>query len=163
MINYYARLTGLPGIINPMRRVDLSGCHRMFPLLIFGAIVKKKNVLIIEDDQSMQKLIVIVLQHLGYLATVCHSAELALIGFSSAKYDLVITDLFMEGMGGIEAIRVMREQKPEVTIIAISAGYAGMSREDALRAAKKIGASTILEKPFTVERLTEVVSHYTKD
>lgn len=126
--------------------------------MIVGENVKKKNVLVIEDDQSMRDIIVLTMQHLGFMVTACHSVELALVGFTPANYDLVITDLFMKGLGGIEGIQLMRKRKPDVPIIAISGGCAGMPREMALRAAKKIGADEVLAKPFTVERLSETVN-----
>jgi len=108
----------------------------------------------------MRDLIVLAVQQLGYMVTACHSVELALVGFKPANYDLVITDLFMEGMGGIEGIQLMRKRKPDVPIIAISAGYEGMPRESALLAARKVGANEALAKPFTMEQLSEIVSGF---
>ena len=66
----------------------------------------------------------------------------------------------MSGIGGIEGIKKMSELNPNVPIIAMSAGYGEMSPDNALKAAKKIGANNILAKPFEISQLMEIVKTY---
>ncbi len=71
---------------------------------------------------------------------------------------LVITDIFMAGMSGLVGIEKIRELSSNIQIIAMSAGYSDMSAEDALKTGRKIGADTILSKPFPLADLRETVA-----
>ncbi len=124
------------------------------------AMVRKKKgrILIIEDDDLMVELMYAVLTDLGYQVASAHKVEVALIDFEQLRYDLVITDLFMEGMGGVEGIAKIGSLNKDIPIIAISAGYKNMPAEKALLAARKIGATAALPKPFTPEELSRKVT-----
>ncbi len=111
------------------------------------------NVLVIDDEESHASLISRVISKNGHHVDVVHRAEDGLAKFQGRKYDLVITDVFMEGMGGIKGISGMRQTRPEVPIIAISAGFSNMSAEAALKTAREVGADAILPKPFPLADL----------
>lgn len=96
------------------------------------------------------------------MITAANSTEDALNGFKHANYRLVITDLFMEGMGGIEGIGIFRKINKDIPILAISAGYKGMSPNNALLAAKKIGATACMPKPLNPEELANKVKQLMK-
>ncbi|MBT3304970.1 MAG: response regulator [Alphaproteobacteria bacterium] len=117
-----------------------------------------KNILVIEDDEAAAELMEMLLMSVGYRVTVAHSAEDALVGFSDAGYHLVVTDLNMPGMGGAEGIIEFRKLTPEVPVIVVSASYRAMSPEEAARAAKEIGATAVLAKPFEFDDLTGLVA-----
>jgi len=119
--------------------------------------MKKKNILIIDDDMLVIEMIAVLLADKGYQTTMADSAENGLNGFMEAGYDLVLSDIFMEGMGGIEGIAQMRAMNPGIPIIAISAGYKGMAPGTALKAAGKIGAVGTLAKPIDPEKLFATV------
>ena len=86
------------------------------------------------------------------------SMEEALLGFEEMPYELVIADIFMTGMGGIEGIQRMREVRPEVKILATSAGYSDITSKAALKAAENIGADAVVAKPFSLNELRELVT-----
>lgn len=111
------------------------------------------SVLVIDDVESHAALIARVITKVGYNVDVVHSGEDGLAKFQDRKYDMVITDVFMKGMGGINAIVAMRQARPEVPIIAVSAGYSDMSATAALQEAIKVGADAILPKPFPLAEL----------
>lgn len=118
----------------------------------------KKRILIVEDDDLMVDLVYAVLTNLGYQVFSAHRMEVALINFKQLHYDLVITDLFMDGMGGVEGIVRISSFGKDIPIIATSAGYKDMPAEKALLAARKIGATAALPKPFTPEQLGRLVT-----
>ena len=120
--------------------------------------MRKPLVLVIDDDPGMTDLISFSLTDRGYQVVVSFAMEAALGQFEHMNYDLVITDIFMNGMGGIEGIQRIRSMQPNTKIIAISGGYASMTPEQTLQAASKIGADAALAKPFTVEELEQAVS-----
>ena len=64
----------------------------------------------------------------------------------------------MDGMGGIEGIAEIGSLNKEIPIIATSAGFKDMPPEKALLAASKIGATAVLPKPFTLEKLGRMVT-----
>ena len=106
----------------------------------------------------MVELMSSVLIDLGYQVASAHKVEAALINFEQLRYDLVITDLFMDGMGGIEGIAEIGSLNKDIPIIATSAGFKDMPPEKALLAAKKIGATATLPKPFTPDELGRMVT-----
>ena len=111
------------------------------------------NVLVIDDEEAHASLLARVITKNGHRVDVVHRAEDGLAKFRDRGYDLVITDVFMSGMGGIEGIRKMREIRADISIIAISAGFSEMSAEAALEAAREVGADAILPKPFPLADL----------
>ncbi len=116
------------------------------------------NVLVIDDEESHASLVSRVFRKNGYDVAVAHSAEDGLAKFQDGSFNLVITDIFMKGIGGIAGIGRIREAQPDVFIIAMSAGYSDMSAEAALNSAREIGADAVLPKPFALADLMATVS-----
>lgn len=119
---------------------------------------RKLHILVIDDDPGIANVISYTLGQVGHQIIVAFSMEDALTQFEHLTYDIIITDIFMEGMGGIEGIKTIREIQPEAKIIAISGGYSDMPPEVALLAAAKIGADAALPKPFKIGKLREMIS-----
>ena len=120
--------------------------------------MKAKRILIIDDDRSMVDLIAAITMHQGHQPTTSYDIENGLFGFSKGLYDLVITDIFMKGVGGIEGINQIRNIDKDVPIIAVSGGYNNISPEKTVLAAQKIGANFGLAKPFEPEDLIKVIN-----
>jgi DNA-binding response OmpR family regulator len=119
---------------------------------------RKQRVLVIDDDTSIGGFITTVLRSDDYDVTVTHRAELGLKGLAREGYQLVITDIFMDGMGGLELIEMVTAKLPNVRILAISGGFRNMTSEDTLDAAAKIGADAILAKPIDAEYILSKVT-----
>jgi len=115
------------------------------------------KILIIDDDVMVGEFLDVVLTNLGFQTTVTKSAEEGYAKFGETNYDLVLSDIFMAGMGGIDGIMMMRGAKADIPIIAMSAGYHDMTPEKALKAAELIGADGILAKPFDSKRLLAAI------
>lgn len=113
------------------------------------------RVLLIEDDESMRRVLEQSLEQAGYAVTAVVDGGVGLRSFRAQPADLVITDLVMPGEEGISIIIRLREEFPNTPIIAISGStvrapqYLGM--------ALKLGATRGLEKPFTRETLLAIV------
>ncbi len=117
------------------------------------AIRRKPVVLVIDDDPEIVDLISSAINGPKFQVVVSFSMEDALWQFEHSNYDLIISDIYMVGMGGIEGIQKIKHLQPNSKIIAISGGYASMSPEQTLHAAKKIGADIVLPKPFRLDEL----------
>ncbi len=116
------------------------------------------NVLVIDDEKSHASLVSRVFKKNGYDVAVAHSAEDGLAQLEDGDFGLIITDIFMEGIGGIAGIEKIRASSPDVMIIAMSAGYSDMSAQEALATAKEVGADAVLPKPFALADLMVTVS-----
>ena len=120
--------------------------------------MKPKSVLVIDDDRPMVNLIAAIVMSQGHQPTTSSDVVTGLSGFRPGLYDLVISDIFMEGAGGIEGIKQIRQIDPAVPIIAVSAGYNDMAPEKAVMAAEKIGANYGVAKPFTPEDMAQLIN-----
>ncbi len=116
-------------------------------------MTKKKMALVIDDDNQLADMTSLMLMQLDYNTLFCATFEQGLDIFAKSKIDLIVTDIFMPGMGGIEGIRQLKQGFPDCTILAMSGGWSGMSPADAILAAQKIGADAGLQKPFNAKDL----------
>ena len=115
------------------------------------------RILVVDDDEQIRELIDSMLTAYGYETTLANNGQLATQAYREQPFDLVITDLVMPDMEGIELIQKLRAINQDVTIIAISGGFSGIS-DTYLKTAKFLGAKYTLPKPFKLDELLNVVS-----
>jgi len=120
-----------------------------------------KRILVVEDDTMVLTLISRMLRRVGYEVFETMRAEQAIDAVSSTGFDAVLTDIFMPGVGGIEGIMRMRALKPDLPIIAMSAGFEDMSGDKASAAALKVGATAVIAKPVERDELYEILARHT--
>jgi two-component system KDP operon response regulator KdpE len=106
------------------------------------------RVLIVDDNPSVRKLVSVNLQARGYTVTMADTGETALRLFAPSEYDLILLDLILPGLGGIEVCNQIREQS-DVPIIVLSA----REDEDLKVRALDAGADDYVTKPFSHEEL----------
>src|SRR5688500_476167 len=111
------------------------------------------QLLVIEDDPASRQLILRILRPEGHSLTFAENGAIGLAKLAQAKVDLVLTDLLMPIVEGLETIREVRRLYPDVRIIAISG-----VRADYLEAASKFGANAVLRKPFQPAALRDAVA-----
>jgi CheY-like chemotaxis protein len=114
------------------------------------------RILVIDDDNEVRGMLCRVLQEAGYEPEAAENGDIALALFRVDPAELIITDIFMPGMAGLEAITELRKEAPEVPIIAISGGWRG-SDLDFLSVAQSMGATRTFRKPLEREQLIEAV------
>lgn len=121
-----------------------------------------KKILIIEDDDFVQKMLRQTFERAGYEVGVAENGATGLKLYDAKlnllePYDIVITDLIMPEMEGIETITKLRKSNPNVKIIAISGG--GRNKpEHYLHLAEKLGATYTFTKPVDRDKLLEAVA-----
>ncbi len=113
----------------------------------------RKFILVIDDSSTIRTLVGEMLSKHGYQTLEAETVELVFTDLGRIEFDLVVIDIFMPGMGGIEGIAKIHKNWPDVKIIAISAGVGEMDKEKTLQAAALQGADMTLAKPFTEEEL----------
>jgi len=115
------------------------------------------HILVIDDDVLICNVLRHTLEKSGYRVTAAHNGRKALAAHKAAPADLVITDMIMPDMEGIETIMEFKRSSPAMKIIAMSGGGMGKGG-DYLSIAKKFGVHRILPKPFTMQNLTAAVT-----
>ena len=109
--------------------------------------------LIVDDEQSIRRLCMTVGQALGLLCAEADTAEAALESVETAPPDLVVTDLKLPNLSGVDVLRKIKELLPR-TEVAIMTGHGSI--ESAVEAMRQ-GAYDYIEKPFRVERLRQLL------
>jgi CheY-like chemotaxis protein len=115
------------------------------------------NILIIDDDAAVSQTLSLILTHAGHHVTTATSVRRALALLTGGNFDLVLTDIIMPELDGIEAIRRIRADHPGLRIIAMSGG-GKIDKADFLHMAKALGADGVIDKPVRSERLLALVS-----
>jgi two-component system response regulator AtoC len=113
----------------------------------------KLHFLIVDDEQSIRRLCITVGQGLGYLCAEAETAEAALETLEINPPDLLVTDLKLPSLSGVELLRKVKELLPR-TEVAIMTGHGSV--ETAVDAMRQ-GAYDYIEKPFRVERLRQLL------
>ncbi len=112
------------------------------------------RVLVVDDDLEMRRTLTSALSSHSVFQAANGTEALRLL--KSEPIDLVVTDLVMPGMDGIETIVALRKTFPKLKVIAVS-GAADRIRESALSAAEQLGINGTLAKPFMPEELITLV------
>jgi CheY-like chemotaxis protein len=114
------------------------------------------SILVIDDDAAVSRTLSLILTRAGYQVSTVTSGRKGLEMLSEGGFDLVLTDIIMPELDGIEAIRRIRTDHPGLRIIAMSGG-GQIDKADFLHMAEALGADRVLEKPVRSERLLELV------
>jgi CheY-like chemotaxis protein len=120
------------------------------------------HLLVIDDDDAVLRSLERILDRAGYQVTTVGDGREALRRLQAEAPDLVITDVFMPEMDGIEFLLQVRELHPELPILVISGG--GFAPADfVLEDASQLGADAILPKPFEQDQVLERVARLLAD
>ena len=117
-----------------------------------------RRVLIIDDDTFYGGLVAKAFGQRRWLPVTCLNMEDALKEIEALKVDLIVTDIFMPGIGGIEGIPFLKSKAPDVLIIAISGGWDKLPPDEAVKAAVKVGANGGLAKPIKGDLLDKLLA-----
>ncbi len=115
---------------------------------------KKKHVLAVDDSEPMRKLVSLVLKAAGYDVTTASDGTEALEKFRIHDFDLVVTDMNMPKMHGLDLIRSIRETDMEVPILALTTE----SEENIRQRGSQAGANGWVLKPFQATPFVDLVT-----
>jgi PAS domain S-box-containing protein len=114
-------------------------------------------ILIIDDNEQVNAMLQDMLSNEGYRVLVAPSGLKGISLLRQEPVNLLITDMLMPAMDGIELIQEARRLLPSLKIIAMSGGGVGLTPDTYLGAAQHLGASSVLVKPFSRESLLKTV------
>jgi CheY-like chemotaxis protein len=119
-----------------------------------------ERILVVDDEKPVRDALALLLRQEGFRVVVAESGHVAVEAIEAFTFGLVIVDIFMPGMNGLETIKIFRANAPEVPIMAMS-GYAsgsGFVDPDFFRTAMDFGATCCLRKPFKREQLLDAIA-----
>jgi DNA-binding NtrC family response regulator len=108
-----------------------------------------ERILVVDDEEQMRDLLVKVLERKGYQVSVCGNGVDALAFLEREPADLVVTDVRMPGLSGMEALRAIKELNPDIVVIIMTAFG---SIDQAVQAVKD-GAYDYINKPFKIDEM----------
>ena len=120
--------------------------------------MKKLKILVVEDEGPLS---FFVSQTLGeeHYVTLARTGEEALEKFAPGEYDLIITDIKLPGISGLELLAKIQMQDPDIKSIVVTAYDSFETREKV----KNLNADAFLPKPFTVQTLREAIKKIFKE
>jgi DNA-binding response OmpR family regulator len=117
------------------------------------------HVLVVEDEPSVANGLKIVLSEEGYVVDVAMNGQSALNTFRGNGFDLVVADLRLPDIDGMDVVRQIKDERPDTKVVIIT-GYPSVS--SAVESAK-IGVSDYLRKPFTEDEFKAAVDEALKE
>ncbi len=112
-----------------------------------------EKILVVDDEQSLREVLSIMLKRAGYAATTVADGEEAIEQLQKEIFDLVITDLRMPKVDGMEVLKAVKSASPETVVLIISA----FATADSAVEAMKQGAYDYLTKPFQVDEVQLII------
>lgn len=118
-----------------------------------------KRVLIIDDEPQVRRMLKKFFLLSGYDSSDAQDGKVGIQIQREIPFDIVITDIFMPEVDGIEMIKMLKTEFPDTKIIAMSGGYRGSPNHyfDYLEAAEVIGADCSFVKPIDLDKLLDKV------
>ena len=120
--------------------------------------MKPLAILVVDDHPIMREVVCQILEDAGHFVREAAEGREALRKLSCARFDLVVTDIVMPEMDGIELIGELQRRYPDIRIIAMSGGSERFPMKDGLAIARRLGAGATLTKPFVADQLLDAVS-----
>jgi DNA-binding NtrC family response regulator len=128
----------------------------------FGNIASKKmRILVLDDNVDLLESMRLLLDSCGHEAVTSTDVREAIDIQSRRPADVLITDIFMPGTDGLEAIVAFRSRWPDLKIVAISGGGV-VAKRDYLGVAAEIGANAMMRKPFDPQELLDTVDRFAR-
>ncbi len=112
------------------------------------------QILVVEDRESLRRMLERALVEEGYRVEVAESGELAVEQLRDLDFDLVLTDLMLPGISGLEVLKSCRDLRPATPVVVLTA----FGTVDTAVEAMKLGASDFMEKPVEIDDLYRLVA-----
>ncbi len=116
--------------------------------------MSRKSILVVDDEKSQREILEMILSGEGYDVTTASSGEAAMKFVADRRFDLVLTDLKMAGMSGLDLLKELTDFDKSIIVLLLTAHGTVDSAVDALR----LGAFDYLQKPYDREKLLETIS-----
>ncbi|MDH7481003.1 MAG: response regulator [Armatimonadota bacterium] len=116
-------------------------------------MIRKRNILVADDEVNLCKILEAELKNAGYAVTVVHDGVQAVEKAREIDFDIIVLDLRMPEMDGLNALREIRKHDKETPIIIMTA----YENHDTMASALSMGATACINKPFDLDSITALV------
>lgn len=113
-------------------------------------------ILVVDDDERVREVLELLLKQMGHDVLSCAEGSKATAMVDSAPVELVMTDILMPDVDGIEILRTLKHARPDLPVVVMSGGGIYDARV-LLKTAGLLGAATTLAKPFQPADVERVV------
>jgi DNA-binding NtrC family response regulator len=138
--------------VGPHRMIDIeTPVARAIPAPSRGS--KKQKILVVDDEQFMVHTLSRILEVMGYNVIAAFGGREAFDKYIAEKVDLVVSDVHMPDMNGIELLTSIKSRDPEFPVILVT----GYGVEDARKTAGQYHADGFLGKPFRIDELRQII------
>lgn len=111
--------------------------------------MEKGHILIVEDEEKIARVLQLELEYEGYSVTIKHNGTEGLDAAAEGGYSLVLLDVMLPGLSGLEVLRRLRKTDPQTPVILLTARDSIPDKVTGL----DIGANDYVTKPFEIEEL----------
>jgi len=115
----------------------------------------KGRILVVDDEKSMREVLEIFLRNEGYTVSVAENGEQAAAALKEDIFDLIITDMKMPKMDGLDLLRTVKELNPDTIVVIVTA----FGNTESAVEAMKLGAYDYIQKPFKMDDIRLVVKN----
>ncbi len=115
---------------------------------------KSARILVVDDDAGIRRLVHTLLKNAGYCADAVEDALKAQKRLTDKDYDVVISDIMMPGMSGIELLKILQQSSPDVPVILMTGNPDLETAAEAIRAGSAVD---YLSKPFSTDQILQTV------
>ncbi len=116
------------------------------------------HILVVDDDEIFRNYLSAILQLAGHTVMEADNGQTGLQKISNSTVDLIITDIFMPKMDGIDLLAALFNLHPDSKVIAISGGSQTTHPSTLLEMAKNFGAVDVISKPFQMATVIKKVT-----
>ena len=117
--------------------------------------MNKSSVLIVDDEESIRVSLENILIEENYFVKTANNGLMALEMLQNDHYDVILTDIVMDDMTGVELLKKIKDSFPEILVLLMT-GYSSL---DTAIEAVRLGASDYLIKPFTYKVMLSSITH----
>lgn len=119
---------------------------------------RKARILIVDDEPNIRKILQAAFERAGMVAITAETGEQAEEKFSSDEFDVVLSDVFMPGMSGVDLLQIVKAKSPNTPFIIMTAFGTIPQAVEAMR----LGAADYISKPFDLEQLKKLIAFWVK-
>lgn len=120
--------------------------------------MSKKKILVVDDEESIREFLQIMLNKEGYEVTLAEDGQKAVDTLKKKSFDLIISDMQMPNMTGIELLHHVKDQDPDMLFMMITAFGTAETAVEAM----KMGAYDYISKPFKIDEVRIVIANALK-
>ncbi len=116
-------------------------------------MTESASVLVVDDNEDLVETFSMILKRRGFCVDTAANGVLAVDKFRMHHFDVILMDIVMPEMNGVEAFRKIREMSPGATVILMTA----YSEDELIKAALSEGAHRVVHKPISIEKMIQMI------